>query len=32
MAWVRKRGFVPFAIYRIVIGVAVLAWAFAAAR
>jgi undecaprenyl-diphosphatase len=27
MAWVRKRGFVPFAIYRIVIGIAVLAWA-----
>jgi undecaprenyl-diphosphatase len=28
MNWVRKRGFAPFAIYRIVIGVAVLAWAF----
>ena len=27
MAWVRKRGFAPFAIYRIVIGTAVLAWA-----
>ena len=27
MAWVRKRGFTPFAIYRIVIGIAVLAWA-----
>ena len=27
MAWVRKRGFVPFAVYRIVIGIAVLAWA-----
>jgi len=27
MGWVRKRGFVPFAIYRIVLGVAVLAWA-----
>jgi undecaprenyl-diphosphatase len=27
MAWVRKRGFAPFAAYRIVIGVAVLAWA-----
>ena len=27
MGWVRKRGFVPFAIYRIVIGIAVLAWA-----
>ncbi len=27
LAWVRKHGFVPFAIYRIVIGAAVLAWA-----
>jgi undecaprenyl-diphosphatase len=27
MAWVRKRGFAPFALYRIVIGIAVLAWA-----
>lgn len=27
MNWVRKRGFVPFAIYRIVMGIAVLAWA-----
>jgi undecaprenyl-diphosphatase len=27
MNWVRKRGFAPFAIYRIVVGVAVLAWA-----
>jgi undecaprenyl-diphosphatase len=27
MSWVRKRGFVPFAIYRIVLGIAVLAWA-----
>jgi len=27
MAWVRKRGFAPFAAYRIVIGIAVLAWA-----
>ncbi len=27
MAWVRKHGFVPFAIYRIVIGAAVLLWA-----
>ncbi len=26
MAWVRRRGFTPFAVYRIVIGVAVLAW------
>ncbi|HYL79182.1 MAG TPA: undecaprenyl-diphosphate phosphatase [Candidatus Acidoferrum sp.] len=27
MAWVRRRGFAPFAVYRIIIGVAVLAWA-----
>jgi len=27
MGWVRTRGFVPFAIYRIVVGVAVLAFA-----
>lgn len=27
MAWVRRHGFVPFAIYRIVVGTAVLAWA-----
>jgi undecaprenyl-diphosphatase len=27
MGWVRKRGFVPFAIYRIAIGVVVLIWA-----
>ena len=27
MAWVRKRGFVPFAIYRIVIGILVLVFA-----
>ncbi len=27
MNWVRKRGFAPFAIYRIVVGIAVLAWA-----
>lgn len=27
LAWVRKHGFVPFAIYRIIIGVAVLVWA-----
>lgn len=26
--WVKRRGFVPFAIYRIVLGVAVLVWAF----
>jgi undecaprenyl-diphosphatase len=27
MNWVRKRGFAPFALYRIIIGIAVLAWA-----
>lgn len=27
MAWVRRRGFVPFAVYRIIVGVAVLMWA-----
>jgi undecaprenyl-diphosphatase len=27
MAWVRKHGFVPFAIYRLVLGAAVLLWA-----
>jgi undecaprenyl-diphosphatase len=27
MSWVRRRGFVPFAIYRIIFGIAVLAWA-----
>lgn len=27
LAWVRKRGFAPFAIYRIVVGSVVLAWA-----
>jgi undecaprenyl-diphosphatase len=26
MHWVRRRGFTPFAIYRIMIGVAVLLW------
>jgi undecaprenyl-diphosphatase len=26
MAWVRQRGFVPFAVYRIVVGIAVLLW------
>ena len=26
MTWVRRRGFVPFAIYRLVVGGAVLAW------
>ena len=28
LAWVRKHGFVPFAIYRIIVGAAVLLWAF----
>ena len=27
LAWVRRRGFAPFAIYRIIVGSAVLAWA-----
>jgi len=27
MAWVRQRGFTPFAIYRIVLGIVVLIWA-----
>ncbi len=27
LAWVRKHGFVPFAIYRIIVGMAVLFWA-----
>lgn len=27
MSWVRKHGFVPFAVYRIGLGIAVLAWA-----
>jgi undecaprenyl-diphosphatase len=27
MAWVRRRGFAPFAVYRIVVGIAVLAFA-----
>ena len=27
MAWVRSRGFLPFAVYRILVGLAVLAWA-----
>jgi undecaprenyl-diphosphatase len=27
LAWVRKRGFMPFAIYRILVGAAVLIWA-----
>jgi undecaprenyl-diphosphatase len=28
MAWVRRHGFVPFAIYRLILGAAVLAWVF----
>jgi undecaprenyl-diphosphatase len=28
LAWVRKRGFAPFALYRIVLGAAVLAWTY----
>jgi undecaprenyl-diphosphatase len=27
LAWVRRRGFAPFALYRIIVGSAVLAWA-----
>ena len=27
MNWVRRRGFVPFAIYRLIVGGAVVAWA-----
>ena len=26
MAWVRKHGFAPFAIYRVIVGIAVLVW------
>jgi undecaprenyl-diphosphatase len=26
MNWVRQRGFTPFAIYRIIVGIAVLVW------
>ncbi|HYN15266.1 MAG TPA: undecaprenyl-diphosphate phosphatase [Terriglobales bacterium] len=32
MHWVRKHGFAPFAVYRIVVGIAVLAWAMSAVR
>ena len=28
MNWVRTRGFVPFAVYRLIVGAAVLVWAF----
>ena len=27
MQWVRRRGFAPFAIYRIIAGICVLVWA-----
>ena len=27
MNWVRRRGFTPFAVYRIIVGIAVLVWA-----
>ena len=27
LAWVRKHGFAPFAVYRIIVGAVVLAWA-----
>jgi undecaprenyl-diphosphatase len=27
LAWVRKHGFAPFAVYRLIVGLAVLAWA-----
>lgn len=30
MGWVRRRGFVPFAVYRIVVGIGVLMWAMTA--
>jgi undecaprenyl-diphosphatase len=30
MNWVRTRGFVPFAIYRIILGIGVLVWAWRA--
>lgn len=32
MAWVRRRGFVPFAIYRIALGVVVTSWALSQLR
>jgi undecaprenyl-diphosphatase len=32
MGWVRKRGFVPFAIYRIAAGAAVIVWVMSGAR
>jgi undecaprenyl-diphosphatase len=30
MNWVRRHGFVPFAIYRILAGIGILVWAFRA--
>jgi undecaprenyl-diphosphatase len=27
MAWVRRRGFAPFAVYRIIVGALVIIWA-----
>jgi len=30
MQWVRNRGFTPFAIYRIIVGAAVMVWAMSA--
>jgi undecaprenyl-diphosphatase len=32
MSWVRRRGFAPFAIYRIILGIAVLVWISGAGR
>ncbi len=32
MAWVRRHGFVAFAVYRILVGSAVLIWALGFAR
>ena len=32
MQWVRNRGFVPFAIYRILVGAGVLVWVLGGAR
>jgi len=32
MHWVRQRGFAPFAVYRIIVGIAVLAWAMSVGR
>jgi undecaprenyl-diphosphatase len=32
MHWVRRRGFVPFAVYRIALGIAILGWAYSTAR